>query len=496
MNVIQQGLQTYQTAMNIDAAKEERKARKEERAYLRERRQRLDAYSAEDREYIRQERQSKKEAETKQRSEAEKTKEQAQIEKDAQLLLGKSIVARRNGIDANFTDQDLILLNKSKLFNFDYLLGDEVANALQTADDVVNGRRPIESPEAAEALNVLLPEVQKGSDGTKQIKQVMRGTKPDHLVFNLDVDGVEKPATVGRGVSVPSSEVLQVPVDKIMDKAAAIASLREFASSEKGQNYFAELYNQSAGIKPEQEQAPATDIGKLIRERSRFAKGSPEYNHYTAAINKETDIKPATSKESKPEYKPVEDLEGNVVGYDKITANGIVRLHEHNGSFYTKDQLDDAGRQEYENNLNYASQSEENWQEVVEGYQSAGKEIPPELASIKETFNQKPVEQNEQGEQRDAPQAVQGEKPAKVTSQIKGVLDSIKGESSNHGQTRTMVYTEEQKQQRKELKELKNLWFKSKRKRRNGKPIAVPENELMRLNALAEKYGIIINDQA
>lgn len=112
----------------------------------------------------------------------------------------------------------------------------DMTGALQVAEEVIAGKRNINSPEALESINVLFPEIQTGADDgrKRRVTQVVPGKNPNTLVFGLEVEGdtQTRPLTVRRS-SDDNDPVKQVSVEDMVKKVASLKQLNELKNNPK-----------------------------------------------------------------------------------------------------------------------------------------------------------------------------------------------------------------------------------------------------------------------
>lgn len=149
----------------------------------------------------------------------------------------------------------------------------DMTGALQVAEEVIAGKRSINSPEALESINVLFPEVQTGADDgrKRRVTMVAPGKEENTLVFGLEVEGETspKPLTVRRSSS-NDDPVKQVKVEDMVKKIASLKQMNELKNNPK----FRQFLIQRAGLGGQQEQEPE-DIRKaryLQQEMARQGK--------------------------------------------------------------------------------------------------------------------------------------------------------------------------------------------------------------------------------
>jgi len=274
MNFIDRGLNTYAALQSIDNNKEASAMRKE--AFQQNKNDRV----------INQQRQAKQD---KRADELYNRKvESFDFEKgkqEATFLLAKQAAARKAGVKYQPSDEELHIMQNNRLLNMDFLMSDEVGQALEVSERVKSDPSLAMTPEAAGALNLLSPEIQKGSAGKKSISRIMPAPKEGHLVFELDVDGVKKPMTEGRDISNPESVIKQVPMDDVIDRVNSVAQLRQLVTSDEGQAYLSSLYSELNGGEKEQK---LSSLGQLYKERNALPEGSDQRRTYDRIINSKT----------------------------------------------------------------------------------------------------------------------------------------------------------------------------------------------------------------
>lgn len=309
-NAIQSGLATYGQVKNLQYADEAMKNRREDRKIsLKD--------AAVNRERSTQVHKAKMSA-------LQDQKQQQQ----AMMFLGRQIAAKRAGLKPEFSDDELKAVKDNKLLNMDFLLSDEVGQALETAKGVREGAIPVQSPEAAVALNVMAPEVQKGSPGQKSLRAILPAPDGDSLLFELDVDGKAAPMTVGRDAN-PDAPLMQVPMDSVIGRVTAVEQMRNMLSSEKGQTYLEELYYQMGGKKPTLPTG-SSPLAKLQNERqqlleSGIPESDPRIKQYDDKIVKETTKSSGVSVNVGGEKKEKEVLaETRVKRFDKLAQDAEI----------------------------------------------------------------------------------------------------------------------------------------------------------------------------
>lgn len=178
-------------------------------------------------------------------------------------LIGRQLLAEENGLEADFTDEELESLASDPMFNLKFLQSDEVGQAVEIGDRVLAKEISMMSPEAAQAVSILSPDLQKGSPGKKAINQIVPGRQPGTLAFDLSVDGVSgKPLTENRSAD-DDDPVKEIPVENLMKRQMGIKNMRKLLESEEGRNYFKAVYRQRSGQgKPKD----AVTYGKMIQD--------------------------------------------------------------------------------------------------------------------------------------------------------------------------------------------------------------------------------------
>ncbi|WP_288365651.1 hypothetical protein [uncultured Marinobacter sp.] len=104
----------------------------------------------------------------------------------------------------------------------------EIAQAVIDPDDPMD----VNSPEALAAINQMFePEINKGEGGQKRIVGVYPGPDGETVTFDLEVVGEDgkpynAPMTSGRAPGGDEDEVMQVPMDKIIEQVQGMRLLR------------------------------------------------------------------------------------------------------------------------------------------------------------------------------------------------------------------------------------------------------------------------------
>ncbi len=182
--------------------------------------------------------------------------------KIAMAALGRQILAEENGLEAEYTDEEMEAISQNPLFNVGFLMSDEVGQAVDIGDKVLSNQLSMSSPEAAQALTTLAPELQKGSPGKKAISRPFPGKTKGTLVFDLAVDGVAgKPLTENRSTD-ENDPIKEVPVEAVVQRQIGVKKMRELLKSEQGRNYLKEVYRQYSGAS----QKDATTYGDVTQD--------------------------------------------------------------------------------------------------------------------------------------------------------------------------------------------------------------------------------------
>ncbi|WXL27772.1 hypothetical protein WG219_10095 [Ectopseudomonas mendocina] len=113
--------------------------------------------------------------------------------------------------------------------------------AVKRAGEVLDPNNPADAndPESLEAINYMFgPNVQRGDGGRKRIVGVYPGQRPGTIAFELEVIGADgktynAPMTKSRS-SADDDEVLQVPIENLVNRVAGYKSLQGVLQSSGG----------------------------------------------------------------------------------------------------------------------------------------------------------------------------------------------------------------------------------------------------------------------
>lgn len=170
------------------------------------------------------------------------------------IMAKNAYAMEKSGYVPEFSKEEIEALELFPQLRPDY----DMSGALQVAEEVIAGKRNINSPEAIESINVLFPEIQTGADDgrKRRVTRVIPGKKPNTLVFGLEVEGDKemRPLTVRRS-SDDRDPVKQVSVEDMVKKVASLKQLNELKNNPK----FRQFLIQRAGI-GEQGQPTYSDI--------------------------------------------------------------------------------------------------------------------------------------------------------------------------------------------------------------------------------------------
>lgn len=159
------------------------------------------------------------------------------------IMAKNAYAMEKSGYVPEFSKEEMEALDLFPQLRSDY----DMTGALQVAEEVITGKRNINSPEALESINVLFPEIQTGADDgrKRRVTQVVPGKKPNTLVFGLEVEGdtQTRPLTVGRS-SDDNDPVKQVSVEDMVKKVASLKQMNELKNNPK----FRQFLIQRAGL--------------------------------------------------------------------------------------------------------------------------------------------------------------------------------------------------------------------------------------------------------
>ena len=165
-----------------------------------------------------------------QMQEAERTQGQRQ----AEFILGKGA----QGIMPNDEEMKFLKENSQYWPAFD----PESDAAIENAQKVIDPNDPMDAndPEAIYSMNVLFGgRVNRGEGGKKRIAGMYPGKQEGHVTFDLEVEGEDgkkynAPMTKNRGVK-DDDEILQTPVESLVNQVQGIRMLRNPFRSPEGQ---------------------------------------------------------------------------------------------------------------------------------------------------------------------------------------------------------------------------------------------------------------------
>lgn len=157
-----------------------------------------------------------------QQSEAERKRDLENI----QFTLGKI----SQGMDVS--EEEIQTLEKYP--RFWNALSPETDQSIEVAQAVIDPEDPmdINSPEGLAAINQMFAaDINKGEGGTKRIAGVYPGPDGESLTFDLEVVGEDgqaynAPMTQGRAPGGDDDEVMQVPLDKVIEQVQGMRLLR------------------------------------------------------------------------------------------------------------------------------------------------------------------------------------------------------------------------------------------------------------------------------
>ena len=175
--------------------------------------------------------------------------EQQRQQQLAMAYIGRQIHAKKNGLEASPTTQELDALTNNYLLNIDFLASDKTKEAVETAKAVAAGAIPFRSARAAAAINALSPDIQKGSPGKKSINQIIMGRTPGTVMFDLTVNGVPgKPLTERRSTD-PNDPVKEVPVEDLLKRLQGVDKMSNMIRTPQVQQYLEDIYLDYIGKK-------------------------------------------------------------------------------------------------------------------------------------------------------------------------------------------------------------------------------------------------------
>nr|WP_299241358.1 hypothetical protein [uncultured Halomonas sp.] len=160
-----------------------------------------------------------------------------QLQQDLQLIESGYATLTEGG---ELSDEHLAAFERNPAYDPRHVASDEMSNAIMIGEQVVDPTSPadINSPEAIDALNTMFgPRINRGEGGTKRIVAAVPGPDGESLAFEVEVtreDGstYRAPMTQGRGTE-KDAEVLQVPMDRLIEQFAGYRTLNRVAQTEQ-----------------------------------------------------------------------------------------------------------------------------------------------------------------------------------------------------------------------------------------------------------------------
>lgn len=170
-------------------------------------------------------------------------------------------------------------------------------------DALVSGELPLESPEVAELVGMISPDMMAESEADLTgIAGVTRGKKPGTVVVAVRrADGKVVPKTE-RHSSADDDPVRQYEVDGLMQRGMAYANLPKVLQDPKQRA----AYMKARGLTTTELPKGAGEYERLVYLRSKTKPGSEEYNSYTARMEALSHVKGPG-----PKVTPVKDNMGN-----------------------------------------------------------------------------------------------------------------------------------------------------------------------------------------
>ena len=177
--------------------------------------------------------------------------QRAQNKETATFVFGK--IANK----MDLSDEEMQWLKDNP--NYLAALNPQADQALEVAQRVIDPQDPtgLNDDEGLYALNTLFePMINRGKGGGKRIVAGLPGQKEGTMAFELEVEGEDgkryrAPMTAKRGVAGEDDEILQVPVEDLVNTAQGYRVLRNAINTSGASENAAKLYSLLTGKTPE-----------------------------------------------------------------------------------------------------------------------------------------------------------------------------------------------------------------------------------------------------
>ena len=177
--------------------------------------------------------------------------QRAQNKETATFVFGK--IANK----MDLSDEEMQWLKDNP--NYLAALNPQADQALEVAQRVIDPQDPtgLNDDEGLYALNTLFePMINRGKGGGKRIVAGLPGQKEGTMAFELEVEGEDgkryrAPMTTKRGVAGEDDEILQVPVEDLVNTAQGYRVLRNAINTSGASENAAKLYSLLTGKTPE-----------------------------------------------------------------------------------------------------------------------------------------------------------------------------------------------------------------------------------------------------
>jgi len=159
----------------------------------------------------------------------------------------------------NLSDDEMQFLKDNP--NYLAPLNPLVDQGIEVAQRVIDPEDPLDlnSDEALYAMNTTFePMINRGNGGSKRIAAGLPGPQEGTLAFDLEVereDGRKEraPMTRGRGIAGEDDEVLQVPVESLVNTLQGYRAVRNVLNSSGASEHAAKMYALLTGKTPERD---------------------------------------------------------------------------------------------------------------------------------------------------------------------------------------------------------------------------------------------------